>query len=146
MTENSEEIAELKRAHTALATKMETILPTLATKADLEAMARHLTEEMSRRFAEMSRQFGGRFDEISHRFDGKFEELNRRMSDGFNSIWRWIAGSLVILIIALLGLFAAVLRQPYVFPPAAPAQPAVVNHFYPELVARPQSVAPPSQP
>lgn len=135
MTENSEEIAQLKRAHTALGSKVDAVLPTLATKPDLEAMARHLTEEMARRFGAMSL-----------RFDTKFEELNRRMSEGFDHIWRWLAGSLVTLIIALLGLLAAVLfRRPYVLPPAAPAQPAVVNHFYPEMTAR-QPVAPPPQP
>ena len=137
MTENSEEIAELKRAHTALESKVNTILPTLATKADLVAMARHLTEEMTHRFDEMSR----RFDDMSRRFDDKFADLSRRLAEGFNRILLWIAGALVALIIAILGSTWS-LRQSQ-----PPSPHPVVYYVYPAgyAAAPPQQLAPPTQ-
>ena len=128
MTENFDEIAELKRAHAALESKVETILPTLATKADLEAMGRHLIEEMSHRF-----------DEVAHRF----EEMNRSMTEQFNRIWLWIAGTLVVVLVAILG--SSWFSRPQ---PAPAPQPPVIYQLYPPgytAVPVPQ-LAPPSQP
>ena len=121
MTENSEEIAELKRAHAALEAKVEAILPTLATKADLEAMGRHLIEEMSR----------------------GFDEINRSMTQQFNRIWLWIAGTLVAVLVAILG--SSWFARPS---PAPSPQPPVIYQLYPPgytAVPAPQ-LAPPSQP
>lgn len=138
MTENSEEIAELKRAHAALEIRFETILPTLATKADLEATASRILGVMHSEFSDMHSEFSD--------MRRQFSDLQPKMNEGFERIWRWLAGSLVTIIIALLGLFAAVLfRQPYAASPVAPPQPAVVNNFYPDMPP-PRTIAPPSQP
>ncbi|MFD2366946.1 hypothetical protein [Pseudoduganella sp. GCM10020061] len=121
MTENSEELAELQRAHAALESKVTTILPTLATKADLESMGRHLTDEMTRRFDLMNQ----RFDQQNQRFDQRFDALQKAMTEGFNRIWLWIAGTLVAVIVAILGSsWFAPARQ-------APAAPPVVYQLYP---------------
>lgn len=128
MTENSEELAELQRAHAALESKVTTLLPTLATKADLESMGRHLTDEMTRRFDIMNQRFdqqNQRFDQLNQRFDERFDALQKAMTDGFNRIWLWIAGTLVAVIIAILGSsWFAPARQ-------APAAPPVVYQLYP---------------
>jgi ABC-type multidrug transport system fused ATPase/permease subunit len=135
MTENSEELAELQRAHAALESKVTTILPTLATKADLESMGRHLTDEMTRRFETMNQRFdqqnqrfdqqNQRFDQLSLRFDERFDALQKAMTDGFNRLWLWIAGTLVAVIVAILGSsWFAPARQ-------APAAPPVVYQLYP---------------
>ena len=46
MTENGKELEEVRRAHAALENRLETLIPALATKADLEATARQLSTEM----------------------------------------------------------------------------------------------------
>jgi hypothetical protein len=128
MTENSDEIAELKRAHVALESKFETILPTLATKADLEAMGRHISEEMNRRFEDLTR-----------RFETRCDEMNRSMSEGFNRIWLWIAGTLVAVLVAILGSSW--------FAPASPPAPVIYQLYPPGYTAEPAPrLAPPPQP
>ena len=47
MTENGKELEELRRAHAVLESRVATILPTLATKADLEAMGSHIISQIS---------------------------------------------------------------------------------------------------
>ena len=46
MTENGQELEAVRRAHAALESRVETLIPALATKADLEATARQLSTEM----------------------------------------------------------------------------------------------------
>jgi hypothetical protein len=119
MTENGKELEELRRAHAALESRVETILPTLATKADVEAMGARISERMDDGF--------------------------RRVQQSFIHIWTWIAGSMLLILLAIAGLFGAVLTRNPTPAPASVTAPAVAYHFH-ESVAPPAPVAPAPQP
>ena len=149
MTENGKELEELRRAHAALESRVDIVLPTLATKADLEALGARLSSEMHHQLSEMREMLDRRFGGIEHKCaetDKRIDKLQDRMEAGFNHIWTWIARSLIMILIALLGLFVTIMISRYPVPSAAHASPpAIAYHFHGQAPA-PLSVAPPPQP
>jgi hypothetical protein len=155
MTENGKELEELRRAHAALESRVETVLPILATKTDLEAMSARLGGEMHHQLGEMremlDRRFGGiehkcaetdkRIDKLQDRMDEGFKEMHR----GFIHVWTWIAGSMLAILLALAGILVAVLTRNPVQASGSVAEPAIAYHFH-EQAPAPPPVAPPPQP
>ncbi|HEU4851812.1 MAG TPA: hypothetical protein VFT37_06630 [Telluria sp.] len=166
MTENGKELEELRRAHAALESRVETVLPTLATKADLEAMGTRLGNEMHRQLDDMrqmfDRRFGGiehnyaesdkRIDKMQDKMDDRFNEMQRKMDEGFKEmhrgfiqVWTWIAGSMLAIVLAIAGVIITILARNPAAVPAGVANPAIAYHFHGQAPA-PSPVAPSPQP
>lgn len=134
---------DLERRVTVLETRFDTILPTLATKADLAELRLDLTEKMN----DLRLELNEKIDALRFELTGKMDGLRVELHVALTNIMKWCVGVAMTLFVGMVsqGLYlgAQINNLAARLPPAAAVAPAPAQPAAPPARTVP---VPPAQP